>query len=182
MDMTETVTESQRLFEGRVVSLRVDTVTLPNGKTSKREVVEHGGAIAVVPLDAQGRVLLVRQFRLPTGGPLLEVPAGGIEPGEEPAVACARELAEEIGFSPGKLTPLYAAFVAPGYCTEKIWGFLAEELVPAPGAHTDHDEFVETVPLTLDDALAAIADGRIEDLKSIACLTLAARLLEPTQK
>jgi len=176
MNLTETVIESQRIFEGRVVSLRVDTVTLPNGKTSKREVVEHGGAIAVVPLDSEGRVLLVRQFRLPTGGPLLEVPAGGIEEGEDPAVACARELAEEIGFTPQKITPLYEGFVAPGYCSEKIWGFLAEDLEPAPGAHTDHDEFVETVPMALDDALAAISDGRIQDLKSIACLTLAARL------
>lgn len=177
MNLTETVTASERKYEGRVVSLRVDTVTLPNGKSSKREVVEHSGAIAVVPLDSEGRVLLVRQFRLPAGGPLLEVPAGGIEAGEDPAVAAGRELAEEIGFTPGKLTPLYEAYVAPGYCTEKIWGYLAEDLQPAHEAHTDHDEFVETVPLPLDDALAAITDGRIQDMKSVACLTMAARLL-----
>ena len=177
MNLTETVTESQRLYEGRVVSLRVDSIVLPNGKPGKREVVEHGGAIAVVALDAEGNVLLVRQFRLPTGGTLLEVPAGGIEAGEDPALAAGRELAEEIGFTPGKLTPLYEAYVAPGYCTEKIWGYLAEELVAAPGAHTDHDEFVETVALSLSDALAAITDGRIQDLKSVACLTMAARLL-----
>jgi ADP-ribose pyrophosphatase len=177
MDLTETVTESQRLYEGRVVSLRLDSIILPNGKPSKREVVEHSGAIAVVPLDADGNVLLVRQFRLPTGGTLLEVPAGGIEAGEDPAVAAGRELAEEIGFVPGKLTALYEAYVAPGYCTEKIWGYLAEDLTPAPDAHTDVDEFVETVPLPLDDALAAISDGRIKDMKSVACLTMAARLL-----
>ena len=177
MNLTETVTQSQRLYEGRVVSLRVDSIVLPNGKPGKREVVEHGGAIAVVALDAEGNVLLVRQFRLPTRGTLLEVPAGGIEVGEDPALAAGRELAEEIGFTPGKLTALYEAYVAPGYYTEKIWGYLAEELVAAPGAHTDHDEFVETVALSLDDALAAITDGRIQDLKSVACLTMAARLL-----
>lgn len=177
MNLTETVTESQRLYEGRVVSLRLDTVVLPNGTLGRREIVEHSGAIAVVALDSQGKVLLVRQFRLPTGGVLLEVPAGGIEVGEDPAVAASRELAEEIGFTPGKLTPLFEAWVAPGYCSEKIWGYLAEELVPAPAAHTDHDEFVETVPLLLDDALAALSDGRIQDMKSVACLTMAARLL-----
>jgi 8-oxo-dGTP pyrophosphatase MutT (NUDIX family) len=177
MNLTETVTASERKYEGRVVRLRVDTVTLPNGKSSKREVVEHSGAIAVVPLDANGNVLLVRQFRLPANGPLLEVPAGGIEEGEDPAVAAARELAEEIGFTPGTLTPLYEAYVAPGYCTEKIWGYLAEDLTPCLDAHTDHDEFVETVPLSLDDSLAAIGDGRIQDMKSIACLTMAQRLL-----
>ena len=177
MNLTETVTQSQRLYEGRVVNLRVDSVVLPNGKPGKREIVEHGGAIAVVALDSTGQVLLVRQFRLPTGGTLLEVPAGGIEPGEDPAVAAGRELAEEIGFTPGKLTLLYTAYVAPGYCTEKIWGYLAEDLTATSEAHADHDEFVETVPMTLEDALAAISDGRIQDMKSVACLTMAARLL-----
>ena len=177
MNLTETVTASERKYEGRVVNLRVDTVTLPNGKPGRREIVEHSGAIAVVPLDSQGYVLLVRQFRLATGGPLLEVPAGGIEAGEDPEVAAGRELAEEIGFTPGKLTPLYEAWVAPGYCTEKIWGYLAEDLTPAHDAHTDHDEFVETVAMPLADTLVAITEGRIQDMKSIACLTMAARQL-----
>jgi ADP-ribose pyrophosphatase len=177
MNLTETVTASERKYEGRVVNLRVDTVTLPNGRPGRREIVEHSGAIAVVPLDSQGNVLLVRQFRLATGGSLLEVPAGGIEAGEDPEVAAGRELAEEIGFTPGKLTPLYEAWVAPGYCTEKIWGYLAENLTPARDAHTDHDEFVETVAMSLAETLVAITDGRIQDMKSIACLTMAARQL-----
>lgn len=175
MELTETVTSSERRYEGRVVNLRVDTVTLPNGKTGKREVVEHGGAIAALPLRPDGTVLLVRQFRLPTGGTLLEAPAGGIEPGEDPAECARRELAEEIGWTAQTLTPLYAAYVAPGYCTEMIYGFLAEDLIEAP-AHADADEFVETVPMSLTDAIAAIGDGRIQDAKTIACLTLAARL------
>jgi ADP-ribose pyrophosphatase len=174
-DLTETVTATERIYDGRVVSLRIDTVTLPNGKPSKREVVEHSGAVAVLALDADGRALLVRQFRLPTGGPLLEVVAGGIDGTEDPATAAARELAEEIGFTPGKLTPLYEAWVAPGYCTEKIWGFLAEDLTPATDAHTDADEFVETIAMPLDDAIAAIFDGRIQDMKSVATLLAAAK-------
>lgn len=177
MNITETVTSSERVYEGRVVSLRIDTVTLPNGKEGRREVVEHGGAVAVVALSDAGEVLLVNQFRLPTGGPLLEVVAGGIDGDEDPAEAAARELAEEIGFRPGRLTPLFGAWVAPGYCSEKIYGFLAEDLTPTTDAHTDHDEFVETVTLPLDDAIAAIADGRIEDMKSIATLLASARYL-----
>ena len=177
MNITETVTSSERVYEGRVVSLRIDTVTLPNGKEGRREVVEHGGAVAVVALNEYGDALLVRQFRLPTGGPLLEVVAGGIDGDEDPAEAAAREMAEEIGLRPGRLTPLFGAWVAPGYCSEKIYGFLAEDLTPAPGFRTDHDEFVETVAMPLDDAISAIADGRIEDMKSIATLLASARYL-----
>lgn len=175
MDLTETVTASERIYTGRVVALRIDSVTLPDGTPSRREVVEHSGAVAVAALTEEGDVLLVRQFRLPAGGPLLEVPAGGIEPGEDPGACAARELAEEIGMAPTRLTPLYEAWVAPGYCTEKMYGFLAEGLEPAPG-RADADEFVETVPMPLAEAIEAIAQGRIQDIKSIACLTLVARL------
>ena len=176
MDQTETVTGTQRIYEGRIVKLRVDEVRLPNGKASKREVVEHGGAVAIVPMRDKDTVLLVRQFRLPAGKPLLEIPAGGVEKGEDPETCARRELSEEIGLRPGRLIPLYAAFVAPGYTTEKIHGFLALDLEDAPG-QADEDEFVEMVPMRLADAIAAIATGEIEDMKSIAGLTLAARLL-----
>src|SRR5688500_16639450 len=132
MDQTETVTGSERIYEGRVVKLRVDTVTLPNGKQSKREVVEHGGAVAVVAMKDDDTVLLVRQFRLPAGKPLLEIPAGGIDEGEAPEEAARRELAEEIGMVPESLTPLYEAFAAPGYTTEILYGFLARDLRDAP--------------------------------------------------
>ncbi len=177
-NLTETVTATERIYEGRVVSLRIDTVTLPDGKPGKREIVEHSGAVAVVALNEKGEALLVRQFRLPTGGPLLEVVAGGIDGIEDPSAAAARELAEEIGFTPGKLTSLFEAWVAPGYCSEKIYGFLAEDLTPTTDAHTDHDEFVETVSLPLEDAIAACLDGRIQDMKSTASLFAAARILK----
>ncbi len=177
-NLTETVTATERVYEGRVVSLRVDTVLLPSGKPGKREIVEHSGAVAVVALNEAGEALLVRQFRLPTGGPLLEVVAGGIDGNEDPHAAAARELAEEIGFVPGKLTPLFEAWVAPGYCSEKIYAFLAEDLIPTTDAHTDHDEFVETVSMPLEDAISACLDGRIQDMKSTASLLAAARVLK----
>ena len=176
MDQTEVVTGTKRLYEGRIVNLRVDDVRLPNGKFSKREVVEHGGAIAVVPMRDRDTVLLVRQFRLPAEKSLLEIPAGGIEKGEDPEVAARRELTEEIGMTPARLIPLYAAFVAPGYTTEKIWGFLALDLSESR-ASADEDEFVEVVPMRLDEAFAAVASGEIEDMKTIAGLALAAQLL-----
>src|SRR5215471_5636254 len=111
MDLTETPIESQRIYEGRVVKLRVDTVRLPNGETSKREVVEHGGAVAIVPMLDDDTVVLVRQFRLPAGKVLLEIPAGGVEEGEDEQESASRELMEEIGRRPGQLIPLYSAYL-----------------------------------------------------------------------
>ena len=176
MDQTETVLSSERIYEGRVVSLRVDTVRLPNGKESKREVVEHGEAVAIVPVQDGDTVLLVRQWRLPAGKALLEIPAGGLEEGEDAQTCARRELAEEIGLVPERLIPLYGAYVAPGYTSEKIYGFLALDLREAP-EEADEDENIEIVSMRLDEALAAIATGEIEDAKTIAGLTLAARLL-----
>lgn len=176
MDLNEQVTDSQRIYEGRIVNLRVDSVLLPNGKTSKREIVEHGEAVAIVPMLDAETVILVRQFRLPAGKVLLEIPAGGMNAGEDAATSARRELSEEIGKAPGRLIPLYSCYVAPGYATEKIHGFLALDLTDAPG-EKDADEFLELVPMRMDDALDAIATGGIEDGKTIAGLTLAARFL-----
>lgn len=176
MDLTETVTGSERVYEGRILNLRVDAVKLANGKTSRREVVEHKGAVAIVPMRDKNTVVLVRQWRLPAGGALLEIPAGGLEQGEEPDETARRELAEEIGQTPGRLLPLFTCFLAPGYSTEKMYGFLALDLRDAP-LDPDEDENLEIVPLLLTDALAAITTGEIVDAKTIAGLTLAARLL-----
>jgi len=174
--MNETVIASERIYEGKIVNLRRDTIRLQNGKEAKREIVEHGGAVAIVPMRDANTVLLVRQFRLAAGGALLEIPAGGMNEGESPEECARRELAEEIGLVPNTMTPLYAAFVAPGYTTEKIYGFLAQDLREEKLA-PDEDEFVETVTMSLEDAIAAIATGEIQDMKSIAGLTLAARIL-----
>ncbi|MFM7320741.1 MAG: NUDIX hydrolase [Armatimonadota bacterium] len=178
MDLNESVVESHRIHEGRIVNLRVDTVVLPDGRTAQREIVEHSGAIAAVPVDNDGRVLLVRQFRLAAGRPLLEIPAGGMEEGEDPAECAVRECAEEIGRVPGRLTPLFSAWVAPGYATEIIHCFLAEDLV-TERKDGDVDEFVEVVPATWTEIDQWIADGSIQDMKSIAALAIARTRLTP---
>ncbi|GAB4459715.1 MAG: NUDIX hydrolase [Armatimonadaceae bacterium] len=176
MEMIETVTGSERIYDGRVVNLRVDTVRLANGALSKREVIEHSGAICVVPMVDDHTVLLVRQFRLPAGKALLEIPAGGIEPGEDVEHAARRELAEEIGKTPELLIPLFQAYSAPGYSTELLYGFLALGLSDADG-EKDMDEIIETETMTLEDAVAAIATGDIMDAKTICGITLALRHL-----
>lgn len=176
MEHNEKVVDSSRIYDGKIVNLRVDTVLFPNGKTGKREVVEHGEAVAIVPMKDEDTVLLVRQFRLPAGGALLEIPAGGVEKGEDPETCARRELAEEIGMVPEKLIPLYAAYAAPGYTTEKIYGYLALGLTDER-QEADEDEFVEVVAMPLDEAIAAIGRGEIQDMKSIAGLTMAAREL-----
>ncbi len=173
---SETVTNRETIYEGRVVNLYVETVRLPNGKTTRREVIRHGGAVAIVPLDEQGHVTLVRQYRLPAGQDLLEVPAGTLEPGEEPLVCAERELQEETGLRPGTLTPLGGIFVAPGYSSEYIHLFLATDLTPSslPG---DDDEFLEVVSMSLAEALDLVDQGQIVDGKTITALLLAARRL-----
>lgn len=173
----ETTLSTALIYSGKIIRVRVDTVQFQNGKQGKREVVEHGGAVAIVPVLADNEtVVLVRQWRTPAGKALLEVPAGGIEPGEDPETCARRELTEEIGQTAARLIPLYAAYMAPGYCTEKIYAFLALDL-SAKRADADEDEFVERVEMKLDAAIAAIATGEIEDAKTIAGLTLAARYL-----
>ena len=144
-------------------------------------MVEHSGAVAIVPVLADNEtVVLVRQWRTPAGKPLLEIPAGGLEPGEDPETCARRELTEEIGQTAQQLVPLYTAYMAPGYCTEKIYGFLALDLSDER-TDADEDEFVERVEMKLDAAISAIATGEIEDAKTIAGLTLAARYLSASR-
>ena len=161
------------MYDGRVVKLRVDTVALAGGRTTQREVVEHGEVVAMVPLDAQGNVVLVRQYRLPAGQALLEVPAGGVRPDETPEQAAERELREETGYRPGRLQPVTGFYVAPGYCTEYIHLYLAEDLREDP-LDGDEDEQVEVVRLPLREAVRLVETGQIQDAKSIIGLLAAA--------
>src|SRR5262245_41813107 len=126
--MDEQVLSSRRIYEGKIVRLRVDDVRLPDGHESTREVVEHNAAVAIVPVAPDGRIVMVRQYRLPAGRVMLEVPAGTLDGDEDPETAAQRELQEETGLRAARLTRLGGFWVAPGYCTEYIHIYLAENL------------------------------------------------------
>ena len=174
--MDERVLESRRVYDGKVVSLRLDQVQLDDGASALREVVEHAHAVAVVAVNADGNLVMVRQFRRPVGRVMLEVPAGVLDPGEDPETAARRELQEETGFAPGRLWRLGGFWVAPGYCTEFIHIYLAEDLQESRLA-ADEDERIEVQSISLADALTRIGSGEIEDAKSICGLLLYDRSL-----
>jgi ADP-ribose pyrophosphatase len=172
----EEVISSEAVYQGKLVHLFIDQVRLPNGETSLREIVRHPGAVAMVPLLDDGRVILVRQFRLAANQIMLEIPAGTLHPGEDPLLAAERELQEEIGFRPGILTSLGGEYTAPGYTTELIHLYLAEQL-EASRLDLDDDEFLEIVTLPLEEALRQIEAGEITDGKTMLALLKVARRL-----
>ncbi len=170
----ERVLRSRRVFEGKIARLRVDTVQLAGGRTEQREIVEHEPVVAIVPIDSGGNVVLIRQYRLATGVVLLEVPAGGVDPGEMPEDAAQRELAEETGMRAGRLERLAGFYVSPGYLTEYVHAFLATDLRDSP-AEADEDEDIAVVRMPLSEAVAMVERGELRDAKSIAGILLAAR-------
>jgi ADP-ribose pyrophosphatase len=160
---------TEQIYQGRAVNIRVDTVEKAGGKKTTREVVEHPDCVAVVALDEQGNVLLVRQFRHPVGKFLLEMPAGGIDPGEEPVDSVRRELQEEIGYFPHKIEKLGGFYSVPGYGTEYLHCFVATDLVPSRLVAEDTDD-IELVRVPKEEIPGLIASGEICDAKSIAAL------------
>lgn len=167
---SETTTASRYVHRGKVVSLRIDEVRLPDGRTATREVVEHRPAVCVVALDADDNVLLVRQYRLPAGETLLEIPAGKMDEGEDdPAAAARRELAEETGYVPGTLEPLGGFYSAPGFTTEYLHLFLATDL-REERLDADDDEDIEIVRVPAAEAIAAAARGEYRDAKTLVGL------------
>lgn len=169
----ETPLASRRVFEGRVVSLRVDDVRLPNGRETKREVVEHKGAVGIVPVLPDNRVVLVRQWRHAVGEELLEIPAGTLEPGEDPAACAHRELVEETGYRAGRLEPIASFYTSPGFTDERLHLFVATDLERAETA-PEEDELIEAVVLPWGKAMAMCRDGRIVDGKTLLGLVAVA--------
>lgn len=172
MSSFETVLASERIYEGRLINLRVDQIRTAAGVESVREIVEHPGAIALVALDDAGRVLLVKQYRHAVRAVTLEIPAGILEPGEEPAAAAQRELREETGYRAERLDRLGGIHTAPGFSTEYIHFFLATRLVPDRLA-MDDDEVIDLLRLPLADAIDLIRVGQIDDGKTVSGLLLA---------
>jgi ADP-ribose pyrophosphatase len=164
------------IYEGRVVRLSLDEVRLPNGNVVEIELVGHPGAAAVVPLDEEGRVLLVRQYRHATGGWLVEVPAGKLDGGESPESCARREVEEETGHRPGRLQSLGWIWMTPGFCNERIWLFLATGLTPAE-QRLQQDEVLTVERVDWRRAVEMAAAGEIEDAKSVCALLRAAHLL-----
>jgi ADP-ribose pyrophosphatase len=161
----------REIYHGRAVDVRVDTVEKASGLITTREVVEHSDCVTVVALDEQDNVLLVRQFRHAVGKSLLEIPAGGVDPGEEPIDAVRRELQEETGFLPRKIEKLGGFYSVPGYGTEYLYCFLATDLMPSRLVAEDTED-IELVRVACDEIPGLIASGEICDAKSIAGLLM----------
>lgn len=177
--MGEQVVKSELLYRGRILKLRIDQVRMTNGNKpmTVREIVEHRGAAAIVALDAQERVLLVRQYRAAAERELLEIPAGTMEEGETPGECASRELQEETGYHAGRWKALGSFYPSPGFSTEVIHLYLAHRLVRAnPSPEEDEDIAVETMPLA--QAIEQIDRGKIVDAKSIIGLLRACRMIE----
>jgi ADP-ribose pyrophosphatase len=167
--MSEKILSTKRMYSGRIVTLDLCEVELPDGQHQMREIIHHSGAVGVIALDDQNCVLLVRQFRSAAAQVMNEIPAGLLNSGEDPMMAAIRELQEETGFKPGKIEPLGGFYTAPGYTTEFIHLFLATQLIESR-LPADEDEFIELHHVTLTDALTMIDRGEIQDAKTIIAL------------
>jgi ADP-ribose pyrophosphatase len=160
---------TKSIYQGRVLNLSLETVTLPNGETVELEIMHHPGAAAVVPMKDAKTVLLVRQYRHAAGGYMLEIPAGKLDHGENPRDCAARELEEEIGFRASSLEPVISFFTTPGFTDEVIHVFLATGLMPGR-QNLGRDEVLHVIELPLERAIEQIDEGVIRDGKTIAGL------------
>lgn len=172
-NLREEKIDGKKIYAGRILDLEVDRVLLPNGGEALREVVRHPGAVVVLPLLADGRLVFVRQHRYPTGEVLLELPAGKLDAGEPPAVCAVRELEEETGWRAAQITALGWFYTTPGFSDEVLHAFVATGLEAASDHTPDQDEVIEIVTWTVEQALEACRDGDIRDSKTIATLFLA---------
>jgi len=162
-------------FKGRVINVEVDDVRLSDGTESRREVVRHSGGVTVLPIDGEGNIIMVRQWRYPMGKAVLELPAGKLEPGEDPYNAGLRELKEETGYAAGKYTSLGMIYASPGYCSEKLYLFMAEDLL-AGETDPDEGEILNVEHIPFDEVVDMILADEIHDSKTIAAVLKAKSL------
>ncbi|ARD49407.1 ADP-ribose pyrophosphatase [Sporosarcina sp. P37] len=171
MKFEERTLSTKQIFAGKIISLQVDEVELPDGKLAKRELVKHPGAVAIIALTEDKKIVLVEQFRKALERTMLEIPAGKIEPGEEPELTARRELEEETGYRAKSFKYLQTFSTSPGFADEIIHLYIAENLVriehPAAG---DEDEFIEVLEVSVKEAEELIANERIYDAKTVAAV------------
>ncbi|MGE7917988.1 NUDIX domain-containing protein [Viridibacillus sp. NPDC093762] len=164
----EKTINSKKIFEGRVISVKVDEVTLPNGNISTRELVTHPGAVAIIPITNEGKIVLVEQYRKPLERSIIEIPAGKLEKGEKPEYTAIRELEEETGYGSKNFTFVQSFATSPGFADEVIHIYAARDLYRIENpADLDEDEFVELLEVTLEEAEQLIREERIYDAKTV---------------
>lgn len=181
MELKETTVSSETIYDGKIVRLLRDGITLPDGRAAVREVVDHPGGVGIVPIDGRGNVYLVRQYRYAVGEPVLEIPAGKLERGEDPFLCAKRELQEETGFTAGEYVYLGKFYPTPGYCRELLHVYLALDLTPGE-TRPDEDEFLTTEVLPFREALRRAVAGEMPDAKTLIGLLLAEKVLSAREK
>ncbi|HZK00319.1 MAG TPA: NUDIX hydrolase [Tissierellaceae bacterium] len=172
----EKTMKSEKIYEGKILNIRVDTVELPDKKYSKREIVEHPGGVAIIAITDDNSLVLVKQFRKAVEDFTWEIPAGKLEVNEEPRETAIRELKEETGYQAEKLTYITEFYTSPGYCSEKIHLFLAEGLIEGESS-PDSGEFLETSTIALNDLVKMLDRGEIVDSKTMIGIFMAKQYL-----
>lgn len=168
----EKTIKTEKIFDGRIISLQVDDVTLPNGETSKREIVKHPGAVAIIGITEERKILFVKQYRKPLERSLIEIPAGRIERNEDPKVTAIRELEEETGYTTKDVQYVTSFYTSPGFADEIIHIYFSDQLTCLEKKiQGDEDEFVELFALTLDEAEQLMKETYIYDAKTVFALS-----------
>ena len=177
MRFIENTITSKVVYEGRIVTVKEDTAELHNGKSAYREIVDHPGGVAIIPIDENGEVVTVRQFRYPFMVETIEVPAGKLEYGEDPYECAVRELSEETGISAGRILSLGQIYPSPGYCREILHIYLALDLSYG-ASHPDEDEFLNVERIALDELVRMVMNDEIRDAKTVVAVLKAANYIK----
>ncbi len=177
MNFEEKTMKTEHIYKGKLLNLRIDTVELPDKKYSKREIVEHPGAVAIVPITEENEIILVKQYRKAVESHLLEIPAGKIEINEEPRETAIRELKEETGVTAKKIEYIFEFYTSPGFSNEKMYLFVATELCEG-SMELDNDEYIEVTKIEMNELINMIKKGQILDSKTIIGVYVAQKFLE----
>lgn len=175
-DFEEKTVDTKQIFDGKVVKLRVEDVTLPNGAAAKRELIAHPGGAGMIAVDEDKNVLMVRQYRIAARQMMLEIPAGKLEYGEDPQECAEREITEETGYQAGKVVKLGSYYATPGYCEEVLSLYLGTELTWR-GQNLDEGEFLQVEKFKLDDLYDMVMNNEIVDAKTAIAILKAKAIL-----